>query len=440
MFNPYKILVAILLFAFAGTLNAQDFLDKKEAIKIALENNFDIRSADNIVLTAKNNANIKNSKYLPSVSASGTANYTLTDTETTLHDGSINTADGVNTARYNATVGLNYTIFDGFGRENIFRSLKESYNLSELQARAIIENTLVNIFVAYYEIARLSENELTQKQTLDISRDRLLRVKYSSDYGQKTQLDVLNAEVDYNTDSINYLTIVQLLDNEKRNLNLIMGRDIELMYSVDTSITYAESLVFEEIKEKAEINNVTILLAESSLRNAGYNIKATSAASIPKLGVSANYGATYNDLGVTSFADKQSFIGPSAGFTLSWNIFDGGATNIRRQNSIIIQDNQEIALEQSKLTLQRNVSNAWNIYKTALFILEAERTNLRTNRRNFDRSAEQHSLGQITSIEFRQAQLNLLNARLNYNRAKYSAKIAEIALFQLRGDLLDATF
>ena len=93
-----------------------------------------------------------------------------------------------------------------------------------------------------------------------------------------------------------------------------------------------------------------------------------------------------------------------------------------------------------KLNLSRNVSNAWNIYKTALFVLEAERTNLRTNQRNFDRTVEQHSLGQITSIVFRQAQLNLLNAQLNYNQAKYSAKIAELALFQLSGDLLDATF
>jgi len=214
----HKIII-IFIGVFTTTIAcSQDQLDKSEAVKIALENNFDIKAADNTVLTAKNNANIKNSNYLPSVSANGTANFSQTDTETTLQDGSVNSADAVKTARYNASLGINYTIFDGFGREYAFKSLKENYNLSELQARAVIENTLVNIFVAYYEIARLTENKLNQKQTLDISRERLLRATYSAEYGQNTKLDVLNAEVDYNTDSIiiNNCSASRII--EKRNL------------------------------------------------------------------------------------------------------------------------------------------------------------------------------------------------------------------------------
>ena len=419
---------------------AQGILGKNEAVNIALENNFDIRTADNNVLAAKNNASIKNSQYLPSVAATGSANFSSADTENTLHDGSVNTTKGVQTTRYNASIGLNYTLFDGFGREYVYKSLKESYNISELQARQVIEFALIDIFSVYYEIARLTENELNQQQTLDISRERLLRAKYSFDYGQNTQLDVLNAEVDYNSDSITYLTIVQQLENEKRNLNLLMGRDVEIRFAIDTAITYAENIEFIEIKEKAEINNVNILLNQSGLRNAEYFIKSTNAGSIPKLGLTASYAGSYNDLGVTSPFDKQTLIGPTVGASLSWNIFDGGTTNVRKQNSKINLENQEIALEQAQLNLSRNVSNAWNIYKTALFVLHAEATNLRTNQRNFDRTVEQYALGQITSIVFRQAQLNLLNAQLNYNRAKYSAKIAELALLQLSGDLLDATF
>ena len=434
-----KVLVILILVSINYGY-AQELLDKREAVKIALENNFDIRTADNNVMVARNNANIKNSNYLPAVSVGGSANFSVADAENTLHDGSVNTTKGVKTTRYNANVGLNYTLFDGFGRENVYRSLKESYNISELQARQVIEFALVDIFSVYYEIARLTENELSQQQTLDISRERHLRAKYSFDYGQNTQLDVLNAEVDYNSDSITYLTIVQQLENEKRNLNLLMGRDVEIKFEIDTAITYAENIEFIEIKEKAEINNVNILLNQGGLRNAEYFIKSTNAGSVPKLGLTASYAGSFNDLGVTSPFDRQILIGPTLGATLSWNIFDGGATNVRKQNSKISLENQEIALEQVQLNLSRNVSNAWNIYKTALFVLQAEATNLRTNHRNFDRTIEQYALGQITSIVFRQAQLNLLNAQLNYNQAKYSAKIAELALFQLSGDLLDATF
>lgn len=433
-------ILLIALVMLSPKVTGQDLLSKKEAVQIALENNFDIKTADNNRQAAKNNANIKNSRYLPSVSASGSANFASSDTKTTLQDGTIRDANGVKTSRYNASIGLNYTLFDGFARENLYKSLKESYNLSELQARSVIETTLVNLFFGYYEVARLSENKINQEQSLAISRERLLRAKYSFDYGQNTQLDVLNAEVDYNSDSINYLTIVQQLQNEKRNLNLLLGRDIEITYKVDTLINYAAELSFTELKEKAEVNNVSILLSQSGLRNAEYNIKSTMAGSIPKIGLNASYGTSLNNLGITSFADKQSILGPGVGATLSWNIFDGGATRVRKQNARISLSNQEIAVEQAKLNVDRNISNAWNIYKTALFVLQAERTNLQTNQRNFSRTVEQNSLGQITSIEFRQAQLNLLNAKLNYNKAKYSAKIAELALFQLSGDLLNADF
>jgi len=53
---------------------------------------------------------------------------------------------------------------------------------------------------------------------------------------------------------------------------------------------------------------------------------------------------------------------------------------------------------------------------------------------------EQYKLGQITNIVFREAQQNRLLSQLNYNNAKYDAKVAELALLQLDGTLLDAEF
>ncbi|MGK0430536.1 MAG: outer membrane protein TolC, partial [Psychroserpens sp.] len=47
---------------------------------------------------------------------------------------------------------------------------------------------------------------------------------------------------------------------------------------------------------------------------------------------------------------------------------------------------------------------------------------------------------QVTSIEFRLAQLNLLNAELSRNQAKYDAKLAELTVLQLSGELLNVDF
>ena len=115
-------------------------------------------------------------------------------------------------------MNLEYTLFDGLGRLYNYRSLKETYNLSKLEARETIENTVLQLFSVYYEVARLTKNVEILEQTLEISRNRVKRAGYQFDYGQNTKLEVLNAEVDVTNDSIN---LNQLLRNSEIAMNYV---------------------------------------------------------------------------------------------------------------------------------------------------------------------------------------------------------------------------
>ena len=55
---------------------------------------------------------------------------------------------------------------------------------------------------------------------------------------------------------------------------------------------------------------------------------------------------------------------------------------------------------------------------------------------NFKRTRELYSLGQVTTTQFREAQLNLIRSRSNVATAKYEAKIKEIDLLRLTGQLI----
>ena len=103
-------------------------------------------------------------------------------------------------------------------------------------------------------------------------------------------------------------------------------------------------------------------------------------------------------------------------------------------------ENLQVEKEQLDNELKRNVANNLETFNNALFILKSEEKNVETNRRNFSRTEEQYKLGQITSIEFRQAQVNLLNAQSNLNQAKYDAKNSELLLLQQIGELIDSDF
>ena len=125
---------------------------------------------------------------------------------------------------------------------------------------------------------------------------------------------------------------------------------------------------------------------------------------------------------------------------MSWNIFDGGGSKTRVANSKIALQNQQILLEQQKVTIKNTLKNAWEEYQNQLFILQAQEKNVVTNQNNFDRTVERYKLGQITSIEFRQAQINLINSKTAFNNATFDAKLIELQLLQLSGDILNVNF
>lgn len=419
---------------------SQELLSKDDALKIALEQNYDIKVTEKNTEIAKNNASVYNSGYLPTANINSGLGYANDNSILEAQDGTTQEVKDAASTSYNASVGVDYLLFDGMNRKYNYKKLKETYNLSELQARQVIEGTLLNLYLAYFEVARLSENENNLKQTLEISKRRLLRSGYSAEYGQNTKLDVLNAEVDVNNDSINYLDSQRQLTNAKRNLNVVLGRDASITnFKVDTSVVYALNLNIDDLLRSALENNVNLLQVKKGIELSNYDIIINKSGWMPSVSASGSYGwnKNINDKPVGfSFASSESY-GLNAGISLGWNLFDGGKTKTRVQNAKIAVESQEIEKEQYQQELTRDVYNAWEFYQNSLFKLQVQESNVQTNVRNFERTNEQYKLGQVSSIDFRLAQVNLLNAERDLSQSKYDAKNAEYQLLYLAGSLLN---
>ncbi|WP_375325463.1 TolC family protein [Flagellimonas sp. GZD32] len=433
----------ILVFMLVGQWAfAQDqILTKQEAINMVLENNLGIQVAKNSQLIDENNAGILNSGYLPTLSGVAGGTIDKQNSEGVLANGDTRTAEGAETRRYNASVSLNYTLFDGLGRYYDYKSFKERSQQSELEVRQTIETTILQLFSVYYEAARLTEQTNTLEQALEISKDRLKRAKYQFEFGQNTGLDVLNAEVDINTDSINLLNSRQLLRNTLRDLNLILNRELATQFEADTTVNFVPGLEMENMRLEAKENNVRMQIVEKDINISNYNFKASKSGYLPTIGLTGTYGwneSTNNS--PLAFALQNTSTGVTGAVNLSWNLFDGGRTITTVKNAKISYANQELAKKQIELEVERDIRNAWDSYTNALYVLEVQEKNLQTNLNNFNRTDERYKLGQVTSIEFRQAQLNLLNAVLAKSQAKYNAKIAELQMLQISGQLLNVEF
>ena len=435
-----NILTLLFVVGIAALGFSQEVIKSSEVVALALEHNYGIQIANNALEIAENNKSVLNSGYLPTLTGNAGTTFNRDNLSAEFSNGESTTLNGAESSRYNAGLNLNYTIFDGLGRHYDYKRLKEEYNLSELQARETIENTITQLLTVYYDVARRSENLESLQETLNISKDRLTRSEYQFDYGQNTMLDVLNAEVDINNDSINIINVKQSLINAKRDLNFVTGNSIEQEFTVDTTVTFLLQLNKQELLDKLYKNNVTLIQNEKNIAINEFTLKANKSGYLPTMGLTGSYGWNENNNNAASFVAVSSNTGLSAGLNLSWNLFDGGGTITRVKNARINLENQKLQKEQLKIDIERLYNNGWDDYQNKLKIYQVQEENIKTAKNNFSRTEEKFKLGQVTSIEFRQAQLNLLTAELIRNQAKYDAKLAEVLVLQISGELLNIQF
>lgn len=435
--------MSIKLYLFTGLLlivffftQAQDTLTLEQAIKETLEHNHDIQIVKNNVQISQNNATPGNAGMLPKIEGNAGSNYTNKNTKLEFAGGipPVEQKGAVSTL-LNASIGLSYTLFDGLGTIQNFNKLKTISEISEVQARLTIENTLIQVVTAYYEVALLSESFQIDRDAVNISFERFQRIQNKNNFGAATSLDVLNARVDLNADSINLAYTGIQLQNAKRNLNTMLARNVDEEFEVQAQVNYDKTLQLNELKTAAIRQNAEIIIANYNKKLSELDLKIAQAARLPRVDISSSYGISQSksDAGILLLNQNTGF---SGGLNLSVPIFDGIRKNIQLQNAKIRIENSREQSEAAMQKMEKEISNTYAVYQNNLGILKIEVHNIEAVRLNFKKTKELYELGQVTNTQFREAQLNLFRAKSRFNTVQYNTKLTEIKLLQLSGWLL----
>lgn len=438
MRESFKIFIIILSFSLS---NGQDKLTVNDAVKLALENNLDIKISENQNEILKNNASFLNSGYLPRVSSRVGFNKSNQNIEIETPNNLSGKLDNMKSENSFSNVSIEYILFDNNGRKFNYKKSKELSNRSGLEVKEVIENTLLQLYTVFYEVCRLSEEKDIVKSSLEISKSRLERNKIKFDFGQSTKLELLNAEVDVNTDSIRYLNAVKNLSNAKRDLNLVMNVDLNSDYILDKEIVYNSAENIINFYDNASKNNTKLKIYAKSVEISDFELKSIRSTYLPTVGLNGSYdwNESIND-NPYAFFNKNIYDGISGGINLRWDIFNQGKRITANKNAKVMLENSKIEKEKAFLIFQKELNNSYETYNNNLFILEVQEQSLNTSNNNFLRNLEKYDIGIVSSIEFRNAQLNLLNAKLSRNTARYEAKLSELYFLKISGKIIDASF
>ena len=428
--------IAFLLIFSGFVTTAQEVLTLDSALATGLEQNFNIRIARNDQDVATNNARPGNANLLPTLSLIGGVNYANRNVNQEFATGEMLNRDGAESVSSNASLNLDYVLFSGLGNMNTLKRLNEIQTASELEYRLTVERNLVNIASDYYEVSRLFQNSIVTQEAIAVSLDRYERAKERNILGSGLKLDLLNAEVDLNSDSVNYYTNLTELNNAKRNLNATIGIEPSDAFEVDTNIIFQSTPNLKELRNYGMENNAQLLISERLKFASEYDLKVAKGGYSPEIALNGSYGYNRQD-NQANFLTYAQTTGFNGSISLRWNLFEAQRRDTRIQNAKLNADSQNELLKQAQNDFLTNVTNAYNTYVNSVYVMNMQKRNVVTNELNFKRTQELFNLGQITNVQFRDAQLNLFQAKATYNNARFLAKIAEINVIQLSGKLLE---
>lgn len=428
-----------ILLIFLNMSHSQEILTTDQAVKFTLENNLDILVSENILEISKNNSSILNSNYLPIINAESSFAKNKADVDIDTPGGLSGEIEERDEEAESARLNVIYYLVDGNGRRFNYKKSKELFNRTKFEVKEIIENTLLQLFTVYFDFARLTREKEILKNTLDISLERLERVKTKYKFGQSTSLEVSSAEVDKNTDSLNYLNIMKALSNTKRDLNLIMNIDLESKFEIDEEVSFINLLEIEKFYNSGLSNNTMYQILNIDVEISNLELKAIKSTYLPVVQLTGSYGWNKN-INTNPYGLYNKFVQTGTiygGVDITLPIFNGGKRITATKNARISLENSKIQKNKNELEIIKNIRNAYETYKNNLFLLKIQEKSYQTSKLSYSKFEENYSLGLVSSIEFRQAQTNLLKAELSLNNSTYETKISELVFLKLTGEIID---
>lgn len=205
---------------------AQELQTLREYLEAGLERNYDIRIIRNEERISDNNATAANAGKLPTIDLSAGYTGRLDNDRTTPRGGDPVTENGIYNQTFDVGLAVNWTLFDGFRIRAEYAKLEELKAKGALQTRLTIEDFIASFTAEYYNFVQQKLRLGNYLYAMALSRERLRIAEEWYRVGSSARLDVLQARVDFNADSSQYMSQQEAVTASRIRLT---NRDLEIL-------------------------------------------------------------------------------------------------------------------------------------------------------------------------------------------------------------------
>ncbi|HRG01119.1 MAG TPA: TolC family protein [Bacteroidia bacterium] len=427
--------IFILLIVLSSGIHAQSVLTIEDAIKTGLEKNYAVLMVKNEQEITKLQNNFGNAGMSPTVSINGNLSLANINSYQEFSTGVIQERNGAQSNNAGASVNVGWMIFDGLKMFAVKKRLGLNEQLSAIELKQQMENTVYEIVAAYYSVVKTNELIKAAKQNLSIYEERKKIAKLKYDIGSDSKVDLLLSQSNENKAKSVIVQLELQLLNAKTKLNSLLNKPVDTDFTTTDSIVVNYNPNIDDLKKEVSKSNSSILISKQNESIISQSIKEARSANLPFIQLNGAYNFTraQSQAGFV-FLNRQA--GLNAGLTAGWLLFNGTKNSKLVKEKNILFLNQRYLTEQTQLQVDAQVYNSYKTYLLNKSIVELEKQNLEDSKEVLNVSIERYKVGKANLLETIETQKNLEDAQVRYIEALYAIKLAETDLLRANGSLV----
>jgi len=417
-----------------------DSLSAKQAVIIALKNNYDIQVSNAQIDIAEKNNSWSEAGLYPTVTLNVGYNNSIQDNS----NNPFTFTPGLILYRsLSPNLAFNLNLFSGFAVKISKERLNTLEEQSNGNAMLVVESIILDVLKAYYGARVQYERLLILNKLKTNSLNRYVFYEVKGKYASSTSLEGLQFKTQYFSDSTNALVQELSFKNAVRNLYLLMNnkevaQEVNFPFLTDSLNINFPLIDFEEAKNSLKTNNQQLKNQFMGIELQQLNTSFQRSFLYPTLSLQGGFVPSKNwfeDLNDSSMKISTEILAYNGSVNLRYSIFN----NWKNKRAVEVSKIQESIAELNYKNMEKSVTNSLanliDSYKGNAKVVELSTINLDYSLRAYKLAEKRFKLGTLNSVDLLVFKNTYENQVLQYYEFLYNKLSTYLEIYRMTGRL-----
>ena len=427
------------LFCFAQ-IEFSDSLSAKDAVLIALKNNYDIQVSNAQLDISEKNNSWSEAGLFPTVALNVGYNNTIQDNS----NNPFTFTPGVILSRsLSPNLSLNLNLFSGFAVKISKERLEKLEEQSKGNALLVVESTILDVLKAYYSARVQYDRLMILNQLKTDAHNRYQFYVSKNKYANSSSLEELQFKNQYFSDSTNALVQEYSLKNALRNLFLLMNNseieeDIKIPFLTDGLEFDFPIMDFNEVMNSLKGNNQQLKNQLIGIEIQQLNTSFQKSFLYPTLSLQGSFTPSkswFEDLNGTFDPVQTEIINYNGTINLRYTIFNNWKNKRAVEVSKIQESISQMNYNKMEKTMRSSMATLIDSYKGNSNLVELSTANIEFATKTFELAKKRLERGTLNSIDLLVFENSYQNQMLQHYEFLFNKINTFLEIYKLSGKL-----